>query len=196
MTWLETFLQKHSSAFFVRVDDDFLQDNFNFYGIKDRMTNFKEASNLLLNDQLSPKVTDPKAIKKKAAILYGHIHQRFLSTPEGLEKMYKKYRRSHFPKCPRVYCKNVSCLPYGVSDQPGEYKMMFYCPNCNDVYDLNLPEFENVDGAFFGPSYVHILFQKYPEIVPTQPQKRYVPNLFGFGLCKESDVQITNENQE
>ncbi|KAK8875459.1 hypothetical protein M9Y10_005625 [Tritrichomonas musculus] len=193
-TWLDSFLQKRSSEFFVRVDEDYLQDSFNLFGIKDRMTYFKEATNLLLNDQISQKVSDPKLIKKKAAILYGQIHQRFLSTPDGLEKMYKKYKKSHFPKCPRVYCKGVSCFPYGVTDQLGEHKLMFYCPGCNDVYKIQLPEIDKVDGAYFGPSYVHMLFQKYPDVIPNIKHQTYVPTVFGFRMCKESDVEVTNDD--
>ena len=144
-TWLETFLQKPSSAFFVKIDEDFLFDSFNHFGIRDKMTSFRDASKLLFSNQLPSKESEHDNVKKKAAVLYGQIHQRFLSTPEGLEKIYKKYRKNIFPKCPRVYCKNVCCLPYGVSDQLGECKLMFYCPGCNDVYKIQMKEFDKVD---------------------------------------------------
>ena len=194
-TWLETFLQKPSSAFFVKIDEDFLFDSFNHFGIRDKMTSFRDASKLLFSNQLPSKESEHDNVKKKAAVLYGQIHQRFLSTPEGLEKIYKKYRKNIFPKCPRVYCKNVCCLPYGVSDQLGECKLMFYCPGCNDVYKIQMKEFDKVDGAYFGPSYVHILLQKYPDLIPNIKHQRYIPNIFGFRMCNESDVEITKEDE-
>ncbi len=40
----------------------------------------------------------------------------------------------------------------------------------------------NVDGAFFGTTFPHLLLMSYPGMRPQQPPDRYVPRVFGFKL--------------
>ena len=40
----------------------------------------------------------------------------------------------------------------------------------------------NVDGAFFGTTFPHLLLMTYPSIRPQRPPEQYVPRVFGFKL--------------
>jgi casein kinase II subunit beta len=45
---------------------------------------------------------------------------------------------------------------------------------------------KDIDGAYFGTTFPHILFQTYPDLVPTKPSFSYVPRIFGFKIHKSS----------
>ena len=40
----------------------------------------------------------------------------------------------------------------------------------------------NVDGAFFGTTFPHLLLMTYPSVRPQRPPEQYVPRVFGFKL--------------
>jgi casein kinase II subunit beta len=189
-TWIETFLEEPSSLYYVQIDMEFILDTFNSYGLREKMTKFREAQDLLIYNTMLQK-GDIRTIHRQASVLYGLIHQRFLSMGEGLRAIRQKYKQGVFPRCPRVYCKGTECLPYGITDQPGEHRINMYCPCCNDVYNVKDLRFALVDGAYFGPSYVHLYMQSWPS--PGQNRKRYVPNIFGFAICNEADVVVASE---
>jgi casein kinase II subunit beta len=196
-TWLESFLREPSSAYFVEIPFDYISDTFNSFGLADTMHLFSDAF-LLLRENRYPKNADKSTVNRCAEILYGLLHQRFLATVDGQDLMHDKYRQNVFPRCPRIYCRNgqknaVQCLPFGISDRPGVEPVMLYCPGCKDVYRLHDPVFAHVDGAYFGPSYVHLLLQHYP-LASSPSRKQYVPRIFGFGLCQESDVNGMEED--
>lgn len=190
--WLEEFLKRPSSQYFVTVEKEFMADSFNSFGLTTKMSHFSEAISLILRGTYK-KNTDKEIIEQQAVVLYGMMHQRYLETGAGIAAMRKKYKTGKFAKCPRVYCKNVSCLPFGVSSQPGEYSMKLYCPSCNDVYNMKDPTFSHVDGAYFGPSYVHMYMQEYPS--DEYANKHFVPSIFGFKICDESEVHV-KESEE
>lgn len=61
----------------------------------------------------------------------------------------------------------------------------------------------NVDGAFFGTTFPHLLLMTYPGMRPQQPLERYVPRVFGFKLNAAAlapppagDLQQRNERNE
>jgi casein kinase II subunit beta len=189
-TWLESFLLEPSSAYYVSVPLDYMSDTFNSFGLSDAMHQFREAFDLIVQNKYR-KNSDKARVNRCASILYGLLHQRFIVTTDGLDMMHDKYRQNVFPRCPRIYCRNgqkgpVQCLPFGVSEKPGEEPVMLYCPGCNGVYRLRDPVFAHVDGAYFGPTYVHILARSYSLV--TAPRKKYAPTIFGFGICRETDV--------
>ena len=80
--------------------------------------------------------------------------------------MVAKYEAAHFGFCPRVYCNQTKVLPGGRSDLPGVDGVKLFCPNCLDTYTPPSSRFNGVDGAFFGTSFPHLLFQQHPELVP------------------------------
>ena len=108
-------------------------------------------------------------VESSAELLYGLIHQRYIITRQGLQQMVAKYESAHFGFCPRVYCNQTKVLPSGRSDLPGVDGVKLYCPSCADTYTPPSSRFNGVDGAFFGTTFPHLLFQQHPELVP-QPE--------------------------
>lgn len=103
--------------------------------------------------------------------------------------MVEKYERGHFGFCPRVFCHSHPVLPCGRSDLPGldtvkvcsmetSKRVRFnvltlhplpqlFCANCIDNYAPPSSRFHGVDGAFFGTTFPHLLFQTYRELAPS-----------------------------
>lgn len=172
--WVNDFLSEPTSQLFCEIDEDYIRDAFNVYGLRERMTGMSSAYKLILENKNHGKSSsDRRRIERQARVLYGLIHARFLMTDEGIDAMFKKWRRNNFPKCPRVNCQNTTCLPYGVSDEPGESPVKFYCPNCNDVYNCTEELFKGVDGAYFGTAWVHMMQMKYSVIVKNPKKEIY-----------------------
>jgi casein kinase II subunit beta len=101
--------------------------------------------------------------------------------------MVEKYERGHFGFCPRVFCHSHPVLPCGRSDLPGLdtvkvrvypdlsswamlmslHHLQLFCANCIDNYSPPSSRFHGVDGAFFGTTFPHLLFQTYRELAPS-----------------------------
>lgn len=78
-----------------------------------------------------------------------------------------KYEAGHFGYCPRVFCHSHPVLPCGRSDLPGLDTVKLFCANCIDCYAPPSSRFHGVDGAFFGTTFPHLLFQCYRDIAPS-----------------------------
>ena len=88
--------------------------------------------------------------------MYGLIHARFILTPRGLAMMREKYLLGKFGVCPRVLCERQTVLPIGMSEELRTSRVKVYCPKCEDVY-IPKKKCPDVDGAYFGCSFPHIL---------------------------------------
>jgi casein kinase II subunit beta len=144
----------------------------------------------------SLKIPDVSIVESSAELLYGLIHQRYILTKQGLQQMVsrnerqrpdagcecliltslsllspppqvEKYDAGHFGYCPRVFCHSHPVLPCGRSDLPGLDTVKLFCANCIDCYAPPSSRFHGVDGAFFGTTFPHLLFQCYREIAPS-----------------------------
>jgi casein kinase II subunit beta len=194
MSWLETFLAQPRNALLVQVDDEFLHNSFNITGAKQQLPHFTPAYELLRRGILSPGFqSERETIEKEAEALYCLLHHRFLLTRAGMQLLYEKFQHSQFETCPRVNCRGAQCLPYGLSEQYGRSPVKWYCPGCGDVYDVSERELESLDGSAFGPSWVHLFLQKFPEVIPSEPVKVYVPKIFGFRMAH---AEIPDESDE
>ena len=60
--------------------------------------------------------------------------------------------------------------------------MQVYCPLCEDCYCPRSKYHDNIDGAFFGTTFPHLLLMTYPQLQPEAPADPYVPRVFGFKL--------------
>lgn len=108
--------------------------------------------------------SDLSVMESSAEMLYGLIHQRYITSRQGIQQMAEKYEAGHFGACPRVYCGQAKVLPVGCSDIPGHETVKLFCPSCLDVYTPPNSRFQSVDGAFFGTTFGCLFFMTFPEL--------------------------------
>lgn len=106
---------------------------------------------------------DLSVIESSAELLYGLIHQRYITSRPGIQQMADKYELQHFGTCPRVFCNCARVLPVGCNDIPGQETVKLFCPSCLDVYTPPNSRFQSVDGAFFGTTFGCLFFMTFPE---------------------------------
>ena len=88
-SWIDSFLAKDGNEFLCEIDIDYIQDNFNLYGLRDVVHNYK-MSLKMITDHYENNVSDADDDDVdycNARQLYGLIHQRFILTRRGLDKM-------------------------------------------------------------------------------------------------------------
>ncbi|OJJ44810.1 hypothetical protein ASPZODRAFT_144754 [Penicilliopsis zonata CBS 506.65] len=108
--------------------------------------------------------SDLSVIESSAELLYGLIHQRYITSRPGIQQMFEKYEMQHFGVCPRVNCNGCKVLPVGRSDTPGQETVKLFCPSCQDVYTPPNSRFHSVDGAFFGTTFGCLFFMTFPDL--------------------------------
>ena len=108
--------------------------------------------------------SDISVIEGSAELLYGLIHQRYITSRAGIQQMYEKYEMGHFGSCPRVYCNGCRVLPVGISDIPGQETVKLFCPSCLDIYTPPNSRFQTVDGAFFGTTFGCLFLMTFPDV--------------------------------
>lgn len=102
--------------------------------------------------------------------------------------MREKYLSGKFGTCPRVMCEKQNVIPIGISEDSKIARVKIYCPRCKDIY-VPKKKFADVDGAFFGTSFPHLLLmvtrkttQTYDDIGPIFPKEEFTPTVFGFKI--------------
>jgi casein kinase II subunit beta len=108
--------------------------------------------------------SDLSVIESSAELLYGLIHQRYITSRPGIQQMAEKYELQHFGTCPRVNCNSCKVLPVGLNDSPGHETVKLFCPSCLDVYTPPNSRFQSVDGAFFGTTFPSLFFMTFTEL--------------------------------
>ncbi|GAA5977558.1 hypothetical protein JCM10908_005017 [Rhodotorula pacifica] len=210
LTWINWFCSLPGHEYFCEVAEDFIEDDFNLTGLLQLVPFYKEAMEMILDVEAEEdevhRVPDVSIVESSAELLYGLIHQRYILTRQGLQQMYAKFEASHFGTCPRVYCTQCKLVPCGRSDLPGVDTVKLFCPSCLDMYVPPSSRFQGVDGAFFGTTFPHMLFQTYPPPTnlpmpapaPSDPSKRepttpmtslskvYVPRIYGFKVSERA----------
>ena len=136
--------------------------------------------------------SDLSIIESSAEMLYGLIHQRFITSRAGIQQMAEKYEMGHFGHCPRVYCQGTKVLPVGCSDIPGLETVKLFCPSCLDVYSPPNSRFQTVDGAFFGTTFGCLFFMTFPEI---DTGAQIPPNLPNDASSVRSSPRIINPDK-
>merc|ERR1711939_485179 len=187
LTWISWYCSLPGHEFFAEVTEDFIEDDFNLTGLSQLVPFYKEALEMVLDvepEEESLKIPDMSIVESSAELLYGLIHQRYIITRQGLQQMVAKYEAAHFGSCPRVYCNQTKVLPSGRSDLPGVDGVKLFCPNCLDTYTPPSSRFNGVDGAFFGTTFPHLLFQQHPELVPVLSTQQ--PTTTGSGSAPPS----------
>ncbi|CAJ0752379.1 8757_t:CDS:10 [Entrophospora sp. SA101] len=181
--WIDWFLSTKGNEYFCEVDEEYILDRFNLTGLNSEVQHYVQALDLI-TDSLEEELDDEmrEAVEKSARHLYGLIHARFIITNRGLGKMLEKYKKADFGRCPRVLCHNQPLLPVGLSDQPYTKSVKLYCPRCEDIYNPKSTRHASIDGAYYGSTFPHMLFQVYPHLLPQKTNERYIPKIFGFKI--------------
>jgi len=181
--WIDWFLSTKGNEYFCEVDEEYILDRFNLTGLNSEVQHYVQALDLItdsLEEELDEEMRE--GVEKSARHLYGLIHARFIITSRGLAKMLEKYKKADFGRCPRVLCHNQPLLPVGLSDQPYTKSVKLYCPRCEDIYNPKSSRHATIDGAYYGSTFPHMLFQVYPHLLPPKSNERYIPRIFGFKI--------------
>jgi len=172
----------------VEVDERWIQDEFNLHGLSQMVPNYEYALDMILDRDNEMELTEEQAemVESSAEMLYGLIHQRYIITQRGLESMLDKYNNVDFGRCPRVFCEGQPVLPVGQSDLPRNSTLKLHCPRCEEIYFPKFSKHCQIDGAYFGTTFPHLLLQTYPELIPPPPKYSYTPRIYGFKIHKSS----------
>lgn len=207
ITWIEWFCHLKGNEFFVEVDEDYIQDDFNLFGLSSLVPYYEYAMSMILDfddqDDNLPEDQQP-LVETAAQMLYGLIHARFIMTSRGMAAMLDKYNDHVYGTCPMLHCDavNQAVLPIGTSDLLRQGAAKVYCPHCKEVYHPRSSRLECLDGAYFGTSFAHMFFLTYQHLVPQSIPQPYVPRLYGFKIhkipkvhCQKSLAQQASESQ-
>ncbi|KAJ3329389.1 casein kinase 2 regulatory subunit [Blyttiomyces sp. JEL0837] len=218
VSWISWYCSLPGHEFFVEVPEFFIEDDFNLTGLNTLVLLYNEALDMILDLEPDPPPTSAQMtlIESSAEMLYGLIHQRFLLTKQGLHLMAERLQNSEFGTCPREGCGGAPVLPCGRSDQPSVDTVKMFCVRCCDLYHPREAKFQNIDGAFFGTTFPHLLYLSYPHLIPplksndsqppgqriitdgedeeTRPYEDeplpdyqvYIPRIFGFRISERS----------
>ena len=171
-SWITWFLSTKGNEYFVEIDEDYILDRFNLTGLNGEVVQEYARALDLITDQLEDEDDMDEDLREtidnSARYLYGLIHARYIITTRGLAKMLDKYRSADFGTCPRVYCYSQPVLPVGLADAPYQKAVKLYCPRCEDLYSPKGSRHGNIDGAYFGTTFPHMLFMVYPHMVPSK----------------------------
>ncbi|KAI8074089.1 casein kinase II, regulatory subunit [Gongronella butleri] len=196
-SWVAWFCSLAGNEFYIEVPEDFMDDDFNLTGLSSQVPYYEEALEVILDldseeyeqdrsegegpaSSSSTKRVSPKVLEPYAIMLYGLVHQRYLLTRNGLRFMAERYASQDFGTCPRVYCARSPVLPVGRHDHVGKEAVKLYCPSCLDLYNPPKSIYQNIDGAHFGSTYAHLLFETFPGLLPMARPHIYQPKIFGF----------------
>ena len=85
------------------VEQDYIQDRFNLFGLKEQVQHYDKALKMILSQQKpdDDDLNDQSFLKTyaQAMDLYGLIHKRFISTERGLAFMREKFLIGYFGHC-------------------------------------------------------------------------------------------------
>jgi len=201
ITWIEWFCHLKGNEFFVEVDEDYIQDDFNLTGLSAQVPYYEYALNMILDfdDQDDQLPEDQLPLVETAAqMLYGLIHARFILTSRGMVAMLDKYNAYVYGTCPLTQCEasNQAVLPIGMSDLLRQSAAKVYCPHCREIYFPKSSRLECLDGAYFGTSFAHLFFLTYQHLVPQSMPMPYVPRIYGFKIHKSVKDNLRKQRDQ
>ena len=204
-TFIEWLVSLRGCEYFVAVDEEFIRDSFNLYGLRALIPKYDEALELLLSDEPpeDDMLDDEVFIEsyRSSLDLYGLIHARFVLTTRGQQLVREKFGRDEFGRCPRVLCKEQPCLPCGLFEELRRGFVRIFCPVCKQIY-VPKGRVAELDGAYFGTSLPNMFLLTFPNAVTTRPSvpteaaiQYFSPRVFGFKVHgRKSVVQLRVEN--
>jgi len=196
-SWISWFCNLRGNEYFVEVDEDYIQDDFNLTGLNGIVPYYDYALDMILDVEMpmEDRLTEEEheIVESAAEMLYGMVHARYIVTNRGMHAMYEKYRAAAFGRCPQVYCQGQPVLPVGLSDMPRNYTVNVFCPRCHGLYFPKSTRQANIDGAYFGTTFPHLYLITHPEMIPICPMQQYVPRVYGFRI-NENSLYFRNHN--
>jgi len=103
-TSIDWLLSQEGNHLLCRVEEDYIEDNFNLYGLSKIIPNFRDSIRLLLSDSASVEGCLDEGwvgpTYEHLLDLYGLIHARYILTAQGLNKMRRKFQNNVFGSCP------------------------------------------------------------------------------------------------
>ena len=200
-SWISWFVSQSGNEFLLELDEEYIRDNFNLYGLRPLFPDYDDALGMILDpdcpDEEDLEDSEYQDILKQASDLYGLIHARFAVSQRGLSMVKEKYLAGEYSTCPRLQCDSQRCLPIGIADKLGQGSVKAYCPMCEQVYSIVKHKTkEPLDGAWFGTSLPHMFLQTYPDLVPKAQLMEYVPKIFGFKVHNRASVVGTKIRNE
>lgn len=153
---------RRPQSWLVDIDDAFIQSTVSYYGLNTIVPHCTRAAAVIKGRPVDLGAMSPDQIEKLASscrLLYGLLHQRYITSREGIHQLFHKYSRGVYGKCPRAACNDQNVIPMGLSIEPGVDTVKLWCPKCHDVYNSG----SKLDGAFFGPD-LPIMFHKLKDI--------------------------------
>lgn len=197
--WIQWFCSLEDHQFFCEVDEEYIRDTFNLYGLKPKFVHYDEAIEMILSPEApdDEDLEDEKFLElyQEATDLYGLIHARFIQSPKGQTLMREKYVLGKFGTCPRVLCDRQNVLPVGMSEELRTSRVKVFCPKCEDIY-IPKKKCPDVDGAYFGCSFPHIFLQTYADLYPPPLTNTYVPRIYGLKVNKRKGSKFTDTTKK
>ena len=194
-SWVESFLATERGRFFIEVAPDYISDSFNVTNLRQKFPDTATYRRALEIVRGKAEATSDE-IRAHAEHLYGLIHARFLLTNPGLRAMQRRYTGANsYEACPRTACRGTICLPYGEHEEPNHSRLRMFCPRCREVYFPRDRICSQIDGAYFGPSYILLFLQFYSDIGAPDPEPPLELRLFGFRV-RTDETEYEEEQDE
>jgi len=204
-TWIEWYCRLRGNEFFVEVDDEYVQDDFNLTGLSQIVPYYDDALSIILDEDEQDQFNeeDGPMLEGATQMLYGLIHARFLQTNRGIQALYDKYSTGIYGICWNEACEKEKryVIPVG-SDVVGQSSVSVFCPSCGECYTPRAPKLQIIDGAYFGSSAAHMLTLQQASSIPNGTTSPYVPLLYGFRIfpgvredrCKQAESKNRSDN--
>jgi casein kinase II subunit beta len=177
--WMLNFLSLQENKYLERIQDSFIEDRFNFYGLKDKLDGFEDLYMVIQNAK-------PSKNFEEEGKLYLYAHQRYVFTKLGCESVLDRVLEKEFGSCPKYGCEGIPVIPIGLFNEYGKGKSKVYCHNCECIYEPK-GSLKKLDGCAWGSGFCHFLILSYPYQFEKKKLVQYVPKLFGFVLSELDD---------
>ena len=181
MSFIDWFLNEPDGKLFARVPDEFIKAHLTDTDIVQQVGETENGMRWLS----SSRVQLSRADERRARLLYGLMHRKYLLTDEGRRQMIEKFQAEDFPRCCRYFCCS-RCFPMGLSEEVGKGNVMMFCPNCTDVFKVKTEDL--IDGAFFGKEWIHRLMNSGDLELPEELPLAYEPKVYGFRVSLQKST--------
>lgn len=178
-SWIFKFISIQEHKHLARIQDHFLEDRFNFYGLREKINEYENAYYAILDNGPSTDIINESN-------LYYLAHQRYITTKAGLEDIMGKVLNRDYGTCCRVECKDMPLIPTGMSNELKKSKTKLYCFNCRGLYEPR-GSIKRLDGSAWGIGFAHLLILIYPYHFERKKTEPYVPKIYGFKVLETDD---------